>query len=227
MISRGTGLTGLALICVAPLAGAAEVPVESLIARLDAESFQDREGARKSLVERVDDLASPVLTALTSARYSEEPEIGSQANLALREIFDLLILGKGRRDVAAVWTYWFDVRDGKLVICPIIRELKEGSFLAKAGIRAGDVLLSTGKERFDTRGSVAKLSLLLEQAPAGGEIGFTVLRGTPDRPFEERVETMKLMITPADVVKAKGRDEEPGEYDAWWKTLGKSGIVPE
>ncbi|MEY3895510.1 MAG: hypothetical protein RLZZ214_1029, partial [Verrucomicrobiota bacterium] len=118
------------LLAGIPVAAEPQVAVDVLIERLDAAAFKDRAAARQALVERLQDPSAPGLTELLAARYAESPEIRDQAKLALREIFELQVLGSGRRDSGAEWIYWIDSKKGKTQVWPAIRKLKPESDLA-------------------------------------------------------------------------------------------------
>lgn len=204
-----------------------EVPVDVLIARLESESFQERSAARQSLVERLHDPSDPGLTELLAARYAKSPEVRDQANTALKEIFALQVLGTGRRDCGVEWIYWIDRKNGKTFAYPYIRALKPESFLAKAGLKVGDAIEACDGRIFNQRGSIAALAAVLEKAPTGKPLEITVIRPHPSKLTKDRVQTLSLKIIPADTGRTAGRDENPGEYDAWLKSLGKTGTVPK
>lgn len=218
----------LLIYCLLPTLVRAEpqVPVDVLIAQLDAESFKDRTTARKALVERIHDPSSPGLSDLLAARYANSPEIREQANLALREIFDLQVLGRGRREAGAEWTYWIDFKKGKTLAYPFIRSLKPDGYLAKGGVLQGDVLSASSGKTFDRRGSVSELKEMLENAPEGRPLVFTVLRGDPGKPCKDRIKTLQLTVVPINTERSSGRTEKPDEFNSWLKSLGKTGTVP-
>lgn len=217
--------TGSAYV-VERVAASEPEPVDGLIRKLDAESFQERSAARRTLVERLHDPSDPGLTELLAARYATSPEIRDQANQALREIFALQVLGTGRRDCGVTWIYWLDRNHGRSAAHPFVRSMEPNSFLAQGGLKVGDVVTSAADRTFNKRGSVAELSALLEKAPTGTPLSLTVMRGDPRKLTKDRVKTLTINVTPVNTAKTEGRAEQPGEYNAWLKSLGKSGTVP-
>jgi hypothetical protein len=73
---------------------------------------------------------------------------------------------------------------------------------------------------------VSEVKALLETAPAGKPLAVTVLRGSPDKLFKDRVKTLEMIIIPTNSKRADGRAEKPGEFATWLKSLGKTGVVP-
>lgn len=197
-----------------------------LIEQLAADSFQERTEARKKLVQGIANERSPALTMLSAARYSDDPEVRAQAENALREVFDRLVLGAGRRELGVKWSYWFDWKDGTTLFHPIILEVSKDGFMAKAGFKPGDALVSCGGKMLHAKGSVTLVKAILEQSPQGQPVPCRVSRGEPKQPFGSRKRSLNLEIVP-DAAKSAGRKEKPGEYDRWLESLGKSGSVPE
>ncbi len=201
---------------------AQESSLETLIQLLDSETFKEREEARKNLVDSIHNTRSPALTSLLAAQDSDSPEVSNQARLALREVFSILVLGKGRRAMAATFTYWIDFKNGKTLTYPVILTVGAESFLAKAGIKVGDVISASGAEHFEKQGSVPALMNLLQKTPHGTPLELTILRGLPNRPFEGRQENISISVTPVDSVKTEGREEKEDEFENWLESLGKS-----
>lgn len=205
----------------------ADLEVDELIAKLNADSYQERTAARREIVERLQDPTAPGLSELLAARYSDAPEVREQADLALREIFARQVLGAGVRECGVEWAYWLDRKDGRTLAYPMVRVIKAGSFLAKAGLREGDVVAACGGKTYDRRGSIVELMAALARAEVGKPLGMTVLRGSPGKPEKDRVESLQIKVIPVDSGLSQGRKEKPGEMDAWLKSLGKSGRVPD
>lgn len=197
-----------------------------LIGRLAADSFKERSEARKELVDGIADERSPALTMLSAARYSDDPEVRAQAGTALREVFGRIVLGAGRREIGVKLSYWFDRKDGATRFHPIILGVSENGFMAKAGFKEGDVLVSCGGKMLYSKGSVTAAKAILEQSPQGKPVECRVSRGTPKSPFGPRKRSLVLVAVP-DAAKSEGRKEMPDEYEGWLETLGKSGTVPE
>lgn len=196
-----------------------------LMDQLRSESFEQRTEARKSLVESITDLRSPLLTELAAARYAEDPEVRLQASDAMHEVFQRLVLGFGKRELGVKWSYWFDYQDGKTLTYPMVLEIQRKGFMAAAGFKVGDVLESCEGQSLSSRGSVAMIRDLLEKALPGQPLVCKVMRAKPKLPFSERVKNLNITVKPNDV-KSTGRKEQPGEYEAWLQSLGKAGTVP-
>lgn len=171
--------------------------------------------------EKVPQPGEPAFKELIAARNSDNPGEIMKAEIALHKVYERHVLGKGKRESGAEWSYWLEAKNEKLLVRPIIRSVKPGGIMELAGLKAGDVIAASGDTRFDSRGSVPRLLALLENAKEGEPLAFTVMRGASGRPFEERRETFTATVIPSEKLQASGQKEEPGQFDAWLGTLDR------
>lgn len=174
--------------------------------------------ARAESDEAIPRPGEPAFEALIAARNSDKPASILEAEIALHKVYERHVLGKGRRESGAEWSYWLEAKNEKLLVRPIIKSVKSGGIMDLAGLKAGDVIAACGDTKFDSRGSIPRLMALLENAPDGEPLTFTVMRGG-SKTFEHREKTLTVTVTPSDKLQASGKQEQEGQFDAWLESF--------
>lgn len=162
----------------------------------------------------------PAFELLISARNSDKPADILKAEIALHKVYERHVLGKGRRESGAEWSYWLESKSGKILARPIIKKVNPGGIMDLAGLKPGDVIAVCGGTELKSGGSVQRLMTLLEDAPDGEPLILTVMRGKNSRAFQHREKTFNVTITPSDKLQASGQVEREGQFDAWLESFG-------
>ena len=161
----------------------------------------------------------PAFVALIAARNSDKPADILAAEIALHKVYERHVLGKGRRESGAEWVYWLEAKDERLLVRPIIKSIKSGGIMDLAGLKAGDVIAACGETKFDSKGSIPRLMTILENAPEGEPLTFTVMRGG-SKAFEHREKTFSVTVIPSDKLQTSGQKEQEGQFDMWLESFG-------
>ena len=174
----------LTILALSPLLGAAALPAADYVS--DARSIETLVNANYAYLDRFPGQRMPMTDALRAeaGKVSSEPELIRYAERALTLLADHhAITGSSLKDSWAVFPsygdLWVEPRDGKFVISAV----REDSPAARAGIRAGDLLVAIGGQ--PTTAAVAAFWSDLGASGGGERDGYAVrvlAAGRRDRP---------------------------------------------
>lgn len=153
--------------------------VEELGQQLDADEFQKREEA----VEKIAILADDVLG--TVIRYLGSKKLGPEGATRIPEILKLIYLRQcyhlGEPETGIRFRIYIEANENGLsAVHPVIATLAEGSPAAKAGLRAGDVIVAWEGQPLQGHDSLLRLRKLLLKAGEGAKVKVQVRRFQPD-----------------------------------------------
>lgn len=149
--------------------------LQSIVARLEDEDFRQREKATLELAAAADTQLSEVVALIGSPDAS--PEFASRIPALLRRIFERQCLGTGEPETGAEFQLFFETDGEEFTrVHPVVASLREDSSGAKAGLQAGDVIVSWNGEGISGPDSVIQLRRRLRSTGQGAVVKLVVRR---------------------------------------------------
>lgn len=187
--------------------------VAAVVEKLGAAGLEAREGAQRRLEVWTEAYPRFMLDALVEA-YAEVRDV--EVELRLREVLRppaMLYLFNGAPGFMGVNLEAQNLEDGRKGIG--LRNIHPGLAADKAGLRAGDVVVSLEGRTFEEMGGVPGFSDTIAASAPGSLVEMAVRRG--EREFSVRV---KLVVRPEHLRRSSSRRQDrQKQFQAWLRDL--------
>jgi predicted metalloprotease with PDZ domain len=187
--------------------------VEAEVARLGADSFEEREQAQRQLTEWAEDLPRYMLTLLVEQyRHAEDVEVVVRLREVLRPLA-MTYLFNGARGFIGVNMDEHQLENGEPAI--LLQAVHQGRPAFQAGLRTGDVIVSVEGQSIPELGGLGGFASAIAHSAPGSLIEVGVRRGRDA--FTVRLQPM---MWPADVPRSDNTTEKREQrFQSWLQEL--------